>query len=346
MGYSFNEMLIEIIKNSSEVLFTRDIIKIAVSMRYFFLIFVISSIVAITPLAYAETTIIIPVGSGNLGCNETNECYIPFTVTVGVGERVTWINNDSVLHTVTDGDLNVDFENVGNLFDSELIVGGQRFSNTFNDAGTFPYLCLLHPWMEGIVIVDETIQVISQPGQVTLSEPEFVAKPELAVEQEPMAAEPEPVTEEPKATESKCGPGTVLKDGECIAEQTSGGGCLIATATFGSELAPQVQFLRELRDDTVMSTSSGVSFMTGFNAIYYSFSPAIADLERQSPIFKETVKIAITPLLSSLSLLSFADIDSESEMLGYGIGVILLNIGMYFVAPAILIYSIKKRFNR
>jgi len=67
------------------------------------------------------------------------------------------------------------------------------------------------------------------------------------------------------------------------AEQVSGnvgGGCLIATATFGSELAPQVQFLRELRDDTVMSTSSGVSFMTGFNAIYYSFSPAIADLER------------------------------------------------------------------
>ncbi len=130
------------------------------------------------------------------------------------------------------------------------------------------------------------------------------------------------------------------------AEQTSGnlgGGCLIATATFGSELAPQVQFLRELRDDTVMSTSSGASFMTGFNAIYYSFSPAIADLERESPIFKETVKIAITPLLSSLSLLSFADIDSESEMLGYGIGVILLNIGMYFVAPAVLIYKFKNR---
>jgi len=130
------------------------------------------------------------------------------------------------------------------------------------------------------------------------------------------------------------------------AEQTSGnlgGGCLIATATFGSELAPQVQFLRELRDDTVMSTTSGASFMTGFNAIYYSFSPAIADLERESPLFKETVKIAITPLLSSLSLLSFADIDSESEMLGYGIGVILLNIGMYFVAPAVLIYKFKNR---
>ncbi len=121
------------------------------------------------------------------------------------------------------------------------------------------------------------------------------------------------------------------------------GGCLIATATFGSELAPQVQFLREIRDDTVMSTSSGASFMAGFNTIYYSFSPGIADLERQSPIFKETVKIAITPLLSSLSLLSYADIDSESEMLGYGIGIILLNVGMYFVAPAIVFHTVRKR---
>jgi len=129
------------------------------------------------------------------------------------------------------------------------------------------------------------------------------------------------------------------------AEQTSenlGGGCLIATATFGSELAPQVQSLRELRDNTLLATSSGASFMTGFNAIYYSFSPAIADLERENPLFKETVKIAITPLLSSLSLLSYADIDSESEMLGYGISIILLNIGMYFVAPVVLIHSLRR----
>jgi len=129
-----------------------------------------------------------------------------------------------------------------------------------------------------------------------------------------------------------------------IEKPEQGGGCLIATATFGSELAPQVQFLRELRDDTVMSTASGISFMTGFNALYYSFSPAIADLERENSVFKETVKIAIIPMLSTLSLLSLADIDSEEEMLGYGIGIILLNIGMYFVAPAIIIIKIKSKF--
>ena len=122
----------------------------------------------------------------------------------------------------------------------------------------------------------------------------------------------------------------------------SGGGCLIATATFGSEMAPQVQLLRELRDNTVLRTESGTSFMTGFNQFYYSFSPAIADYERENPTFKEAVKLTLTPLLTSLTLLQYADIDSESEMLGYGIGVILLNIGMYFVAPAILVMKIRK----
>jgi len=121
------------------------------------------------------------------------------------------------------------------------------------------------------------------------------------------------------------------------------GGCLIAIAAFGSEMAPQVQFLRELRDNTVLKTQSGTSFMTGFNQFYYSFSPVIADYERENPAFKEAVKITLTPLLASLTLLQYADIDSESEMLGYGIGVILLNIVMYFVAPAVLIMKIKKR---
>ena len=122
-----------------------------------------------------------------------------------------------------------------------------------------------------------------------------------------------------------------------------GGGCLIATAAFGSEMAPQVQLLREIRDNTVLQTESGTSFMAGFNQFYYSFSPAIADYERENPAFKESVKLTLTPLLSSLTLLQYADIDSESEMLGYGIGVILLNIGIYFVAPAVLIMTVKKR---
>jgi len=122
-----------------------------------------------------------------------------------------------------------------------------------------------------------------------------------------------------------------------------GGGCLIATATFGSELAPQVQQLREFRDNTILSTESGIAFMAGFNQFYYSFSPTIADLEREHPVFKEVVKLSITPMLSTLSILNYAEIDSEEEILSYGIGILLMNIGMYFAAPAIIIYKIKKQ---
>ena len=120
------------------------------------------------------------------------------------------------------------------------------------------------------------------------------------------------------------------------------GGCLIATAVFGSELSPQVQLLREIRDNTILKTESGSMFMAGFNQFYYSFSPTVADYERENPIFKEAVKITLTPLLASLTLLHYADINSEYEMLGYGIGTILLNIGMYFIAPMTIIMKIKK----
>ena len=125
----------------------------------------------------------------------------------------------------------------------------------------------------------------------------------------------------------------------------NGGGCLIATASFGSELAPQVQLLREIRDNTILQTKFGSAFMIGFNQLYYSFSPTIADYERENIIFKEAVKLTLIPLLTSLTLLQYVDINSESEMLGYGIGIILLNIGMYFVAPAVLITNIRKRVN-
>ena len=74
-----------------------------------------------------------------------------------------------------------------------------------------------------------------------------------------------------------------------IKNTEDGGGCLIATAAFGSELSPQVQFLREIRDNTVLQTESGTSFMAGFNQFYYSFSPIVADYERENSTFKEIV---------------------------------------------------------
>jgi hypothetical protein len=138
-----------------------------------------------------------------------------------------------------------------------------------------------------------------------------------------------------------CGKGTHFEDGVCVVEK-QGGGCLIATAAYGSEMAQQVQQLRELRDNTVIGTDVGVSFMDIFNSIYYSFSPTIADWERQSPIFKNVVQVAITPLLTSLSVLNYVNIDSESELLGYGLSVVLLNLGMYIIGPAFAIFKVRK----
>ena len=112
-----------------------------------------------------------------------------------------------------------------------------------------------------------------------------------------------------------------------------GGGCLIATAAYGSEMAPQVQLLREIRDNQLMNTESGSAFMmSGFNELYYSFSPYIADMERENPMFKEAVKLGLTPMLSSLAIMENAD--SESEVLGLGLSVIALNLGMYIGLPA------------
>ena len=122
----------------------------------------------------------------------------------------------------------------------------------------------------------------------------------------------------------------------------NGGGCLIATATYGSELAPQVQQLRELRDNKLLQTESGITFMEMFYDVYYSFSPIIADYERENPYFKEAVKLAITPMISTLSLMENAE--SESEVLGLGLSIIALNLGMYLGVPAIVVVGIRKKF--
>jgi len=144
--------------------------------------------------------------------------------------------------------------------------------------------------------------------------------------------------------DSICGEGTIMKDGKCVSIDSSveGGGCLIATATYGSEMSQQVQQLRELRDNQLLQTESGSAFMSTFNDVYYSFSPIIADYERENPLFKQAVKLAITPMISSLSLMENAE--SESEVLGFGLSVIMLNIGMYLGVPAIVIVGIKKKF--
>jgi len=292
---------------------------------FFVLFAIVAGIGATTQAAFAdhtEVTIEPVAGSGVLGCEDAGGCYTPMEATVDVGGKVIFSNTDSNPHTFTSG---TKFDATLDVFNSNLIKAGESWTlDKELEEGEYPYFCIIHPWMDGILIVQET--AAEEVMEETMEE---------VVEEEVMEETMEEVVEEEVMEETM--------EEELMVEE--GGGCLIATATFGSEMAPQVQQLRELRDNTILSTESGTAFMSGFNQFYYSFSPVIADLERESPIFKEAVKLTLTPMLSSLSLLNYVDIDSEQDMLGYGISLIILNAGMYVGIPLLgilKVYQIRK----
>ena len=103
--------------------------------------------------AFAEPVMVsTPQGTSVPGCEETNECFLPYMVTVDVGGEVTWSNDDTAAHTVTAGSA---ADGPSGEFDSSLFMAGTTFSHTFESAGEFPYFCMVHPWMVGIVTVGE-----------------------------------------------------------------------------------------------------------------------------------------------------------------------------------------------
>jgi len=293
-----------------------------------FLLFTIAAgIISMSPASFAEHSevTITPIsgsGSGS-GCELTEEgCYNPSIATVDVGGVVIFSNTDSVSHTFSSGVPSDDV--IGTEFNSGMLAPGDSAQWIPENIGEFSYFDMIHPWMQGTIIVQEA-----------------TAEEETVVEE---------VVEETVVEQVvNCGPGTESVNGVCQVVQTQeseeeGGGCLIATAAYGSELAPQVQMLREIRDNQLMNTESGSAFMSTFNEAYYSFSPIIADMERESPVFKEIVKLGLTPMLSTLAIMENAD--SESEVLGLGLSVIALNLGMYIGLPAFgIIKVIQSRKN-
>lgn len=117
--------------------------------------------------------------------------------------------------------------------------------------------------------------------------------------------------------------------------------CLIATAAFGSELAPQVQYLREFRDERILSTAAGASFMSAFNSVYYSFSPQVADYERDQPWLQDVVRVAIYPLLGILTISENMYSAGEGEYGAIAAGVMASSmIGAVYLAP--LAFSIRQ----
>jgi predicted secreted protein with PEFG-CTERM motif len=117
----------------------------------------VATFAATAPTAFADhatASVSIPAGTSVPGCEETNECWIPAEVTVDVGGEVTWSNDDTAAHTVTSG-MPSDADSVGALFDSSLLIAGQTFSWSPDEVGTVDYFCIVHPWMQGIVVVQE-----------------------------------------------------------------------------------------------------------------------------------------------------------------------------------------------
>ena len=93
---------------------------------------------------------VIPVsGSAAPGCEP--ECYDPSTVTISAGGTVTFVNSDTAPHTVTSGNAT---DGPDGVWDSSLIMIDMSYSVTLDNPGTYDYFCMVHPWMQGIVIVE------------------------------------------------------------------------------------------------------------------------------------------------------------------------------------------------
>jgi len=137
----------------------------------FFVLFAIAAgIVAMTPAAFAdhsEVTIVPAAGSGAPGCEETAEgCYIPSTATVDVGGVVIMTNTDSAAHTYTSGTPDGGPDGV---FDTSLLMVDQSYEWTPETVGEQPYFCMVHPWMQGIIIVQEAEAAGEDGGELMVS---------------------------------------------------------------------------------------------------------------------------------------------------------------------------------
>ena len=93
----------------------------------------------------------IPSGTSSPGCEETNKCFVPSSVTINVGDTVEWTNGDTAAHTITAGS---PADGPSGVFDSSLVMGGASFAYKFDKAGSYDYFCMVHPWMVGNVSVN------------------------------------------------------------------------------------------------------------------------------------------------------------------------------------------------
>jgi hypothetical protein len=122
--------------------------------------------------------------------------------------------------------------------------------------------------------------------------------------------------------------------------------CVIATATYGSEIAPEVQFLREFRDQDIMNTMAGREFMTVFHAWYYSFSPNVASVIANNPMIQNAFKVLLYPLIEilQLSATTYRMFNFNQEMAVVIAGFIASAlIGVVYFSPIGVLILLRKR---
>ena len=143
--------------------------------------FFVIAMVLTVPYAFAEEVIVsTPQGTSVPGCETTNECFIPYQVSISVGDTVTWSNDDSAAHTVTSGSAS---DGPSGAFDSSLFMAGTTFSHQFDAEGEVPYFCMVHPWMEGIVLIGTGVGKEPTPAEpVVISEPVVGSEVKITLE--------------------------------------------------------------------------------------------------------------------------------------------------------------------
>ena len=122
----------------------------AIALGSIFVLFAIVGGLTIPTAFAAEVIVENAPGASVPGCEDTNECFLPYEVSINVGDTVTWVNDDTAAHTATGGNA---VDGPSGVFDSSLVLAGSSFSFTFEEAGTYEYFCMVHPWMAGFVIV-------------------------------------------------------------------------------------------------------------------------------------------------------------------------------------------------
>ena len=175
---------------------------------------------------HATASVSLPEGTAVPGCEKTDECYVPYEVTVDVGGEVTWSNDDIAAHTVTSGNPE---EGPSGEFNSLLFSPGETFEYKFESEGEFPYYCMVHTWMKGMVTVQDSEN------------------------SEPKTSEPK--TSSGSATSSEPAPGTIIVGAPSEEETTVSGisddGKLRAEITASNPASDEVMSLQiKFRDST------------------------------------------------------------------------------------------------